>query len=221
MIWFVLAVAMMSDRGHWPAAALMVLAVAQPWAASVAVVALVARARHVENHGLAAEIRFHQHIISELRGGSALRTALASASSGAGELGLETVGRRLRAGQPIDRIAETIGSRLAATGDLAAAAIEFSVTGGGRAINAFEAMAEMAAEEADLRRELSTAVAPGRFALLVVGGGPVAALILLALTGRLTALLASTRGPLLLGAGLVLIAAGVAIAVHLSRGALR
>ena len=45
--------------------------------------------------------------------------------------------------------------------------------------------------------------------------------ILLALTGRLTALLASTRGPLLLGAGLVLIAAGVAIAVHLSRGALR
>ncbi len=97
-------------------------------------------------------------------------------------------------------LARELETALPVTGVPAAAAVELSATTGGRAAASFDALAERAAFEAELRREQRIFTAQARLSALVVGGGP----LLVA-----AALLASGRARVLLDHGAPGITAGV------------
>ena len=196
------------------------LAAATVWPVPSALLVAVAWLRFRDGHFQEAEMGFHYRVAAELRAGMVLRAALATACEAHPALGLASVGRHLTAGLPIDRIMPAIRAALPVTGELAAAAIELSLVSGGRTADTFGVMAELASSEAAATREIASATAPARFALVVVAGLPVAAAAVLLATGRLGPLVESSGGRVVASIGFTLIVSGTLVAVKLMRGAL-
>ncbi len=219
MIAFVLAgVLFAGPRHRWEAAVLMA-ALVVPVPLVLALLGLIVAARAKPR--LSPEIRFHQTVAARLRAGASLRIALADAAEDDPALELRQVARRLRAGHPVEELGPQTARRLPETGPLAAAAIEFSAMSGGGAIGAFEVMAEIAAEEMEVRREVAAGAAPAWLAVWIIGGAPVLVIGLLIVTGRVGRLLDSAGGQVSVAAGLMLVMAGVAAVGALARRALQ
>lgn len=118
-----------------------------------------------------AEAAFLRTVGSELRGGATLRVALADATSGS-TLGLSTAGRLARAGMPMEKVAGELRQLLPINGAATAAAVELSGWSGARVASVFEALAEQAADTAELRREQRAATTQSRLSAWIVGLAP-------------------------------------------------
>ena len=85
----------------------------------------------------------------------------------------------------------------------------------------FESLAQVAAEDRTLHRELRAATAQAKVSSIIVGGMPVLFLLWQSVTGRLTALAASGVGVGILLVGLGLLGSGAATVAVMLRSATR
>lgn len=155
-----------------------------------------------------AEARFLAGLASELRAGAALRGAFAAAADRAPELDLGPLVRLGSAGAPLADLGVELAGRLAHNGPAVAAALRVAAETGGRTAAMFESLAQVAAEDRVLHRELRAATAQAKVSSLVVGGMPVLFLVWQALTGRLGTLASSAIGVSILVIGLGLLGSG-------------
>ncbi len=168
-----------------------------------------------------AEARFLAGIASELRAGAALRGAFEAAAQRAPELQLEPLVRLSLAGVPVSQLAAGVSELLQQNGRATAAAMRIAGETGGRTAAMFESLAQVAAEDRALYRELRAATAQAKISSLIVGGMPVGFLLWQAFTGRLLELASSGIGITILAIGLTLLASGAAVVGMLLRGAVR
>ncbi|MFH1330518.1 MAG: hypothetical protein ABIJ48_07715 [Actinomycetota bacterium] len=205
----------------FPVLGVAVLAIWQPlWLlAAAAVWTVVARRRRrLTRAGPADEAGFLQGLAAELDAGASLRAAVAAASTRAPSLDLARACRLADAGLPAEQVGEALQAALPVNGRLAAAAFRLAAVTGGRVAALFHTLAARAAEVGRLNRERRALTAQARASAWVVGGVPVALLVLLALTGRTGRLLADPAGGVVLAVGLALEAAGVAVVWSMVRG---
>jgi len=168
-----------------------------------------------------AEARFLAGIASELRAGASLRGAFEAAAQRAPELQLEPLVRLSLAGVPISQLAAGVSDLLLQNGRAAAAAMRIAGETGGKTAVMFGSLAQVAAEDRALYRELRAATAQAKISSLIVGGMPVGFLTWQAFTGRLVQLASSGIGVTILVIGLTLLAGGAAVVGMLLRGAVR
>ncbi len=168
-----------------------------------------------------AEARFLAGMASELRAGAALRGAFEAAADRAPELQLGWLVRLSAVGVPISDLADGVAAKLAQNGMAAAAAMRVAGETGGGTASMFESLAQVAAEDRALYRELRAATAQAKVSSLVVGGLPVLFLLWQAVTGRLAELASTGFGVGILGFGLALLGAGASTVGVLLRGAVR
>ena len=205
-----------------PALGVAVLAMRQPlWLLAAAVVwAVVARRRSRRvRPGPADEAGFLQGLAAELDAGASLRAAVTAAAARAPALDLACACRLAEAGLPAEQVGEALQAALPGNGRLAAAAFRLASATGGRVAALFHTLAARAAETGRLSRERRALTAQARASAWVVGGMPVALLVLLAVTGRMGPLLADPAGVVVLAVGLGLEAAGVGVVWLMVRGA--
>jgi tight adherence protein B len=205
-----------------PALGVAVLAMWQPlWLlAAAAVWALLARRRKRRGGaGPADEAGFLQGLAAELDAGASLRAAVTAAATRAPALDLSRACRLAAAGLPAGEVGEALQAALPGNGRLAAAAFRLASATGGRVAALFHTLAGRAAEVGRLNRERRALTAQARASAWVVGGVPVALLLLLAASGRLGSLLSNPAGAAVLAAGLGLEAAGVTVVWLMVRGA--
>jgi Flp pilus assembly protein TadB len=182
--------------------------------AGAAVWAVLARRRTTEP-GPADEAAFLRNLAGELAAGASLRGAVVTAAAGSPALGLQQAVRLAAAGMPADRVGTALGTLLPVNGVAAAAAFRLAASTGGRASSAFESLAVRADEVSRLAAERRALTAQARLSAWIVGGGPVALVVLGLSTGRGPGLAAlGPVGILVVGIGLALIGAG-ALAVWL------
>ena len=168
-----------------------------------------------------AEARFLAGLASELRAGAPLRGALEAAADRAPELKLERLVRLSNAGIATGELAEHLAGALTQNGRATSAALKVAGETGGRTAAMFESLAQVAAEDRTLHRELRAATAQAKVSSVLVGGMPVLFLIWQAATGRLIALAASGVGVAILVIGLALLGSGAATVVFMLRSATR
>ncbi len=205
-----------------PALGVAVLAMWQPlWLlAAAAVWAVPARLRRRRGGaGPADEAGFLQGLASELDAGASLRAAVTAAATRVPALDFSHACRLAAAGLPAEEVGEALQSALPGNGRLVAAAFRLASATGGRVAALFHTLAARAAEVGRLNRERRALTAQARASAWVVGGVPVALLVLLAVSGRLGSLLSHPAGVMVLAAGLALEAAGVAVVWVMVRGA--
>lgn len=166
-----------------------------------------------------AEARFLAGLASELRAGAALRGAFESAAQRAPELQLAPLVRLSAAGVPISDLSRGVSEALKQNGKAAAAAMRIAGETGGRTAAMFESLAQVAAEDRTLHRELRAATAQAKVSSLIVGGLPVVFLGWQALSGRLFALAGTPVGVAILSVGLALLGSGAATVTILLRKA--
>ncbi len=168
------------------------------------------------------EVALLNGLAAELRAGASLRMALVAGAGRAPHLDLDRAVRAAAAGQPMSDVAAELEPALPSNGRLFAAAFRLTATSGGRAASVFEELALRAAEAGELSRERRALTAQARLSTLVVGGAPVAMVVVLLITGKAQALLAA--GPVghtmaAIGVGLEL--AGLAVVGIVLRNAER
>ncbi|MCU0282195.1 MAG: hypothetical protein MUE66_10395, partial [Acidimicrobiia bacterium] len=171
-----------------PALGVAVLALWQPlWLLVAAVVwaAVVRRRRRRGAPGPGDEAGFLQGLAAELDAGASLRAAVSAAATRAPALDLSRACRLAEAGLPAEEVGEALQAALPVNGRLAAAAFRLASTTGGRVASLFHTLAARAAEVGRLSRERRALTAQARASAWVVGGMPVALLLLLAVTGRM------------------------------------
>jgi len=205
-----------------PVLGVAVLAMRQPlWLlAAAAVWAVVARRRSRRaGAGPADEAGVLQGLAAELDAGASLRAAVPAAATRAPALDLSRACRLAEAGLPAAAVGEALQAAMPGNGRLAAAAFRLAASTGGRVAALFHTLAARAAEVGRLSRERRALTAQARASAWVVGGVPLALLVLLAATGRVGPLLSEPAGVFVLSVGLVLEAAGVAVVWLMVRGA--
>ncbi len=151
-------------------------------------------------------------IAAELHAGASLRDAVAAACRNHASEEILRAGRRATSGAPAGAVAASLSSALPRNGRHAALAFELADESGAAAAAVFDRLASRALRDAELRREVAAATAQARLSATVVGGAPVAVLVLLAVTGRIGVFTDSGGAGLvvgILGVGLVLSGLGV------------
>jgi Flp pilus assembly protein TadB len=165
--------AAIATGAHPAVVALAALTVVEPRLVVLGLVvwAVYGLARRRRRDDPESEAAFLRAVGSELRGGATLRIALDDAAS-ASSLDLATAGRLARAGMPMARVGDELRSRLPFNGQATAAAVELSAWSGARVASMFEALADRAADAAELRREQRSATTQARMSAWVVGLAP-------------------------------------------------
>ena len=180
--------------------------------------AVLARRRR-RRAGPGDEADFLQGLAAELGAGAALRSAVVAAAARAPALDLGRACRLAGAGLPAAEVGDALEGALPVNGRLAAAALRLASSTGGRAAGLFHSLAGRAAEVGRLERERRALTAQARASAWVVGGLPLALLVMLVATGRAGALLSDPAGPAVLAVGLGLETAGIGIVWLMVRGA--
>lgn len=144
-----------------------------------------------ERPGPGDEVALLNGIAAELRSGASLRMALVAGAERAPQLDLGRAVRAAAAGQPMSDVAAELAGALPSNGRFVAAAVRLTATSGGRAASVFEELALHAAETGELSRERRAQTAQARLSAFVVGGAPVAMVVVLLITGKAQALLAA------------------------------
>ncbi len=155
--------------------------------------------------GTGDEVALLNGLAAELRAGASLRMALVAGAERAPHLDMDRAVRAAAAGLPMSAVAAELEPALPSNGRFVAAAFRLTATSGGRAASMFEELAFRAAEAGELSRERRALTAQARLSVFVVGGAPVAMVVVLLITGKAQALLAA--GP----AGYAMAAIGVGL----------
>ena len=156
-------------------------------------------------------------VAAELRAGASLRGALIAAADRVQNIELGDVVRLSVAGAPYGSIAAAVDKAMPGR-RLVGPTLGLAGRSGGRAAAVLDRLAMRAWADVAAERQRRTLGAQARLSAWVVGGLPVAATIVLVLTGRLGRLIGSgLAGGVVLGAGLVLQLAGIAAVVVLLR----
>ena len=192
-----------------------------PSAVVVAVAALVIAGARRRRAAAVSEVQFLAAVSAELRAGSSLRSALASAAAGDVDLALAPMVRMANAGMSVRALADALAEGMPAHGRVVATAVEVAALTGGATADVFASLARLASDEEALRRELRLAAAQAKASAWIVGGVPVAFLVWQGVTGRLSILASSDSGRWLLVVGLLLLTAGVATIWKMAAGAAR
>lgn len=207
-----------AERRHWMGAGLLIVALAQPWAAATAIVGLLAIASRQRRLGSADEATYLQAVALELRAGGTLRQAVTAAADRAPGLDLGACLRLANAGAPMDAVGARMAAALPHHGHEISAAMHVAAVTGGTVASVFESLAQVAVEDRELARERRAATAHARISAWLVGGLPVAFLGFNLVTGRLGRLVESTAGGLMLAVGLALVLSGsLAVGLMLRR----
>jgi Flp pilus assembly protein TadB len=160
-------------------------------------------------------------VAAELRRGASVRTAIEPAAARSAQVDLSAAVRLAEAGAPIERVATAFAAGLPDVGRLAGPALEAAATSGGRAAAIFARLADRASAHLELVAERRALTAQARLSAAVVGAIPCLVLGWMAVTGRLSAMLAA--GPVaatVVGLGSVLMAGGLGVVALLTRRAL-
>jgi len=189
------------------------------WLLAAAFLWAVLARRRRRRAGPGDEADFLQGLAAELGAGAALRAAMVAAAARAPALDLARACRLAGAGLPAGEVGEALESALPVNGRLTAAAFRLASATGGRAAGLFHSLAGRAAEVGRLERERRALTAQARASAWVVGGLPIALLVMLMAIGRAGALLSDPAGPVILAVGLGLEVAGVGIVWLMVRGA--
>lgn len=165
-------------------------------------------ARRGQRVGVARQEELLAAIAAELRAGSSLRHALATAADGHAEL--SRAGYLAQAGAPMSRVVDAIGSdpRLRA-------AIVVAAESGGRAALVFSRLADRVAAETEEARQRRVLTAQARLSAAVVAALPLVWLIVGGV-GRIRTLVAAGAGAIA-GVGLLLESIGLALVWRLAR----
>lgn len=122
----------------------------------------------------AAESEVLRLLAAELRSGSSLPMAVASADRRFPVVGLQRAARLAVAGTPDDVFGAALAERLHMNGALVGRAIAVGSRTGAPLAGLLERLAAHADHQAELGRELRAVTAQARLSALVVGGGPLA-----------------------------------------------
>lgn len=166
------------------------------------------------------EAAFLHGIAMEMRAGSNLRAAIVDAAAAHPDLELGPAVRLASVGAPVGLIARALGDALPEYGDVAEAAIRIAGATGGRVASVFESLAQVAAEDREIRREAKAATAQARISAWIVGGMPVGFLLFQVATGRIGELLESSIGVAVLALGGGLLSLGIGAVIVMLRKAL-
>lgn len=178
--------------------------------------------RRSERPGPGDEVALLNGLAAELRAGTSLRMALVAGAERAPQLDLGRAVRAAAAGRPMSDVAAELTGALPSTGRFVAAAFRLTASSGGRAASVFEELALRAAEAGELSRERRALTAQARLSAFVVGGAPVAMVIVLLITGGAQALVAAGPvGHVMAAIGVGLELAGLAVVALVLRNAER
>ena len=151
-------------RGLEARVLILAAALLAPVPTAVAAAILVLRNRSSDGMG---GVRFSEAVADELRAGSSIRGAIASAASSTGEPQLAALAR---SGEPLRRVAAEAARSFPSVGEELAVCIERSAFSGGPGADLFDEVAGLALAEQQIGREIDTAVAPARVATAVMVG---------------------------------------------------
>lgn len=129
----------------------------------------------------------------ELRAGSSLRSAIASAVEAYPDLGLERIRRLADAGRPLSEMSVVLAEREGM--EAVAAVVAVAGSTGGSVVKVLETLATEAADEATLQREKRSLTAAARWSIVLVGGFPLAVLAAQILRGEVGSMLAAGTVP--------------------------
>lgn len=159
---------------------------------------------------------------SELRAGQSVPAALVSASYRVPDLDLHRSRRLIASGRSTGEVAVELENALPDLGRACAAAYRLAAASGARAADVFSRLAVVAEEHEEERREARVHSAQARLSAVVVALAPLVILSVMGIGGLLRPLTRSgSAGAVLIGAGVVPIAAGVMTVWGMSRRALR
>lgn len=219
LITLVIAVGLVSGV-PWAVTAVVLVGIWQPLAgiALVAGSGAIAALRGRAAPSVDTESALLGALAAELRGGAALRSALAAAAGRVPSPAMDRVVRLALAGAPMERVAMGLSAALPLVGAIAAPALEIAATSGGRAATVFATLAERSAVMVEIERERKALSAQARLSAFVVGGLPCVVLAVLVASGRLSAVLESgTVGAVSIAAGSVLLLVGAGAVVVMTR----
>lgn len=189
-----------------------------PWPIAVVVAALAILQRRPRDQTPDPEVAFLHGVAAELRSGASPRLALAAARSRSPELDVDSAVRLAIAGQATSAVASELRRGLPLMGRHAAAAFRLSAGAGARAARVFETLAQRAEQLIEQRREQRVLVAQARLSAAVVAGVPLCLVVLLAYSGRLSAVhLGEPAGLTVAAAGAALLTTGIATVAWMSR----
>jgi tight adherence protein B len=163
------------------------------------------------------EAAFLRSVSSELQAGAALRLAVASGASGS-SLDLAPLVAASSAGLSADRVAAELERGLPINGRMAAGAFELAARSGGPAARVMHSLAMRAERIGELERERHALTAQARASAWVIAGLPLAVLLFVIASGRLS----TGSDPILLGlvaVGVGLQVVGLAVVARMIRGA--
>lgn len=180
-----------------------------PWAVALAVAWFAWRMRPDEDQRPAL---FCEGVAAELRAGSTLRHALATASESVGCA--DSVWLRFRVA-PISEVAEAADDLFPAIGGELGLTIISAWRSGSQAADLFEEIGSLAIAQSEIRREVRIATAPGRATAMLLVGVPMAYLLSRASSGGLGQMVESgqQRVAVLVGLALFLLGAVAATVV--------
>jgi Flp pilus assembly protein TadB len=165
-----------------------------------------------------AEAAVLRAVAAELAAGRSLRGSLAAAAGASQDVDMSRVARLAAAGRPMDEIAAVVEESLQVNGRRAAAALHLAGRTGAAPRLVLERLAAQAADLGALARERRVLTAQTRMSAGLVGGAPVALVVLLGVTGRLAGLVDDPAGKAVLVSGAALLLAGIAaVAIMLAR----
>ena len=158
------------------------------------------------------EAAFCSAVAAELRAGASLRHALAGAAERDPGQRLAPPVRAALAGAPAGEVALRLERALPVNGRNAAVAFRLASRTGAGAAAVFSRLAAGANAAAEARRERNALTAQARLSAMVVGGAPIAAVVVLLATGRLETLGSSGGiGMAIAAIGLGLVGLGLTI----------
>lgn len=187
--------------------ALLAAAVYFPWAVGAAVAWLAWRARPDEDHRPSL---FCEGVAAELRAGSTLREALATASASVGSTELSDVGPYVA---PISELAAAVGDQFPAIAEELRLTVINASRSGSQAADLFDEIGSLAIAQSEIRREVRIATAPGRATAMLLVGAPATYLVSRAGSGGLERMLESSQQRVALLVGLALFLSGAAAAI--------
>lgn len=198
----------------WVTATVVAGAVSIPFGVAVGALAFAdrARIRRRRRGPPVDEATVCAAIAAELHAGASLRMAVAAACRDQASPDLRRIGAAAATGHSMEDLAAWLTSALPRNGRHAAIALKLAADSGAAAAPVFDRLAARATRDAELVREVDAATAQARLSAYVVGGAPVAVVLLLAATGRLD-VLSGGGGPgaaVALG-GVGLVAAGLGV----------
>lgn len=147
---------------------------------------------------------FCEGVASELRAGATLRDALATAATSVGSSFLAVDSSM---GSPISEVAARVAEEFPAIGDELRLTVVAAARSGSDSAQLFDEIGSLAIAQAEIKREVRVATAPGRATALLLVAAPLLYLIYRVGSGGLAGYLASSeqRVVALLGLGLFLL----------------